>query len=44
MTMARGRPPAGAVLHVDPTLKSVVDRPGGWRLDNRLTPADPPFS
>ena len=44
MTMARDRPSAGATLHVDPTLKSVVDRPGGWRRDNRLTPADLPFS
>ena len=31
-------------FRIDPTLKSVVDRPGGWRLDNRLTLADLPIS
>ncbi|MEQ9576055.1 MAG: tetratricopeptide repeat protein, partial [Rhodospirillales bacterium] len=31
-------------LRIDPSLAPVVDRPGGWRLDNRLTLADLPFS
>ncbi|HBC06546.1 MAG TPA: hypothetical protein DC046_03070, partial [Rhodospirillaceae bacterium] len=33
-----------AALRIDPDLASDVDKPGGWRLNNRLTLADLPFS
>ncbi|MEP1028313.1 MAG: tetratricopeptide repeat protein, partial [Alphaproteobacteria bacterium] len=33
-----------AALRIDPDLAPDVDKPGGWRLDNRLTLADLPFS
>jgi len=33
-----------AALRIDPDLTPDVDKPGGWRLDNRLTLADLPFS